>query len=203
MLIGEIMVIDFKFGDGQIIEYEILPDAKANKLIAVVMDAITGKIPIDIEMTKEWAQGQADIIDAEQLTRYLNGVKDVGIRDYKSRGIITPPVDIIKLRRKNNRRVKRALEELYKHDIITQFTIRDNGYMFVEWFDGYVELERGPTFKKWHVSYLNEGQIIDDDKQSRFDYLKERLTYAHTYYEAMRQKNKRTNLRKRMEALYD
>jgi hypothetical protein len=196
------MTLDFKFGDGQIIEYEILPDAKAHRLMALVVDAISGELPIDCIMTKEWAQGSADIIDAKQLTRYLNGVKGVGIRDYKSRGIITPPVDIIKLRRKNNRKVKRALEELYKHDIITQFTIRDNGYMFVEWFDGYVELERGPTFEKWHVGYLNEGQIIEDDNQSRFDYLKERLTYAHTNYEAMRQNKERTNLRKRMEALY-
>jgi len=171
------MTMDYKFGDGQIIEYEILTEPQTNRLIDTVMDAMTGKTQIDYQMRGEWVQLKPKtLIDRVKLRHYEDGWKSVGLRQVKSKTPeIRPPQVIVRHRRKAFNKVKRALELLAKHDIITTYTLRGNGYIWVKWFDGYVQTER-ISFKRWVATDV-EWEMISEDRVA-IEYLRDRISFC-------------------------
>jgi len=175
-------MLDFKFGVDSIIEYEILTEPETKRLIDTVMDAITGAVQIDYEMRGEWVQLKPKtIIDRVKLKAYDDGWKSVGLRDVKSKTPeIKPPQAIVRHRRKAWRKVYRALDKLAAHDIVTKFTLRANGYLHVEWFDGWVETER-VSFEHWNTGHDPEFIAIDDDRMA-MEYLRDRIFLSPNDY---------------------
>jgi len=168
------MTTGFKFGTGKIIEYEVLSEAQTKRLIGIVMAAVTGTVQIDYQMRGEWVQLKPKtIIDRVKLKCYNDGWKSVGLRQVKGKTSgIAPPDAIVRYRRKAYRRVERALKELYAHDLINSYTIRPNGYLWVSWFDGYVQTER-VSFKRWDINNIEWDMIPLDEHQIAMEYLRD------------------------------
>jgi hypothetical protein len=167
------------FIGGKIKEIEVLPDKRRDTLVTHVIRACLGEIDIDHEMRSEWVQVKPrTFIDRKLYNKYMSNARNVTVRDFKTRKGIDAPEKIKRLRKSNSNAVKRSCEELFRHGFITSYTIRPDGYIHVNWFNGYIEMERD-TF---HNIVIDTEPMPMSDAQRKLEYARDRASWGINDY---------------------
>jgi hypothetical protein len=179
------MAMECHFINGEIVEIDVLPDKRRDILVTHVIRACMGEIDMDYEMSGEWVQVKPrTFVNRELYDDYMSNKPNVTVRDFKSKQGITPPQAIIRLRKKNNNAVKRSCEELFRHGWITSYTIRPNGHIHVNWFKGYVRIER--SYDTGHGCWKTLCEVDDvipiESARNQAEYLRDRISWVSNDY---------------------
>lgn len=114
--------------------------------------------------------------------------------DYEMSGewVTTPPEVIIRSRRKSNRAVKRALQKLFTMGWVTAYTVKPNGYIHVDWFNGYIKTSRQPAVHK--IAIEGNDVMPLPERYQQADYIRDRIFLSsNNFRRDLKNDNKGTN----------